>query len=509
VNIKTSYKILAIFCLVTGILSCFTVANYRGSAIVYIIFAVLLNAFFIQGFTRRRIYFDTFLGIFFWLGFWLKFSVRVAFMGGVFQEPVGQFDGAGAGYDHALLVTSCGVAALLVASAIRRLFFWYGCAEKNLYNQYIFKFYQEYRKPVLLGFVLSFVAVAFSNVIFGIYQRGTVPRTILPLGLNGVYTWLLLFGFASITALILDCELRLKHDPYLVSTIGLLESFFSNSSMLSRGMILNGGALVIGLIDSVRRRFVDINLAYKLFLIVVLLVLFVASVSAVNYVRKDLFFSYPGNETSGSPSLPAMAGPTSAVAQVLPLKSLSDQPGTLLSQRITSTINGIKVLLIDRWVGIEGVMAVSSYKGLGWDLWKEAWQEKYSDSGTSMFDKKILEYKYLDVHLSRHHFINLPGIVAFFYYPGSMTFLFFSMVLVGFIGAAVELFVYKLSGANIILCSLLGEVVAYRYAHFGYVPAQSYLLFGSIFLSVFLIYLLEKFFAWTQTRNNDIAPSSS
>ena len=38
----------------------------------------------------------------------------------------------------------------------------------------------------------------------------------------------------------------------------------------------------------------------------------------------------------------------------------------------------------------------------------------------------------------------------------------------------------------------MGQVIAYRYAHFGYVPAQSYLLFGSLFLNILIIYLFNK-----------------
>ena len=46
-------------------------------------------------------------------------------------------------------------------------------------------------------------------------------------------------------------------------------------------------------------------------------------------------------------------------------------------------MNTPKVLFLDRWVGIEGVMAVSSYPQLGWDFLFRAWQEKISDNVTS------------------------------------------------------------------------------------------------------------------------------
>jgi len=104
-----SHLVLGVFCLAVCVLSFFTVVNYPGYAIVYAIFTLALNALFIFGFTKDRIFFDTFIGIFFWLGFWLKFSVRMAFMDGKFQEPVGNFNGTAAAFDSALLVTSCGI----------------------------------------------------------------------------------------------------------------------------------------------------------------------------------------------------------------------------------------------------------------------------------------------------------------------------------------------------------------------------------------------------------------
>lgn len=503
-NSKVSNIILGISCLAVCLLSFFTLINYPGHALVYIIFTVALNALLVSGFTKDRLFFDTFIGIFFWLGFWLKFSIRIAFMGGEFQEPVGQFDGSGIAYDQALLITLCGVAALLVASFLRRKFFFsYENITSWIRAEGIFEFYRGHRKLILGLFAFLFVTIALTNVILGVYQRGSVPRTMLPFGLSGVYTWLLLFGMASVSAVILDCEFRLRNNPYLACIISFLECFFSNASMLSRGLILNGGALIIGMINNAKRRSISVGLRFKLTVFIVFVVLFVSSVFVVNHIRKGLFFSYsPTEATISSPAgepVKAVASGESAKnvpsgKEIVPVKSLPGQftSRTFLSESISNTATGIKILLIDRWVGIEGVMAVSSYQGLGWDLWKRAWQERYSHYGTSMFDQAILKYKHLNVHLSRHHFINLPGILAFFYYPGSFVFLFFSMLLLGFLGAGIEISVYKLSGGNIILCSLIAQVVAYRYAHFGYVPYQSYLLFGSIYLNVLIVFVLNK-----------------
>jgi len=465
---KISYLTTGVFCLIVAVLSYYTLVNYPGRVVIYIIFTIVINSLFVIGFTKNRIFFDTFIGIFLWLGFWLKLSVRIAFLNGEFQEPIGMFNKTGVEYDHALLVTCCGVVALLFASFIRRrfLFSYKIIADKGRFRA-VFDFYRNHRKIILALFVFLFLTIAITNSTLGIYQRGSVPRTALPMGLSGIYTWLLLFGMASFSAVILDCEFRLKNNPYFVSILTLLECFFSNVSMLSRGLILNGGSLYIGISENAKKRYINPSLQYRIIIMIILGILFISSVVAVNHIRSYLFFSV-------SPNL---------------LKSSTSS----MLEPIARSGRNIQTLLIDRWVGIEGVMAVVSYPNLGWSFWKKAWQEKYQHFGTSMYDRKILEYKYSDIHLSQHHFINLPGILAFFYYPGSFIFLFISMFFLGLLASAIEWSVYKLSGANIILCSLIGQVVAYRYTHFGYVPSQSYLLFGSIFLNVIMIYLLNKY----------------
>lgn len=153
-----------------------------------------------------------------------------------------------------------------------------------------------------------------------------------------------------------------------------------------------------------------------------------------------------------------------------------------------------KKLLIDRWVGIEGVMAVSCYQELGWKLWKRALDEKFSYNEISFYDKNIILSPYRNTDTSKHHFISLPGVIAFFFYPGSYLFLFVCMLMTGVLAAIIEITTFKVAGNNIILCALFGQVVAYRLSNFGYVPTQSYLLLGALCLNIFIFYILIKVF---------------
>ncbi len=457
--------VLLVFGGAAAVLAVFAWMMYPGHGAVYVIFTMIANLLLYFGFRKNAIFFDTFIGIFFWLGFWLKLTVRVAFFDGFFNEPVGYFDGSGGAFDKALLVSSCGMLGLLAASFLReKLSCNYPLKIEGITHQGLFSFYQNHRKIVLAGFVFLFFITAATNSYFGIYQRGEITRTTLPFGMNGVYKWLLLFGLASFSALILRFEFEIKKKTsFLVMFLSLLESFVSNLSLLSRGMILNSGSLIYGVFTSRRFHSIKSNLQFFAVTLFVLASLMAASVFYANYLR-----ACDQLEASGQSSY----------------QSYRKNLGIITNITLT--------LFVDRWVGMEGVMAVSSYPDLGWDLSKTAWKETYNENETSFFDNTFIASPYINTDKTKFHYISLPGIVAFLFYPGSFLFLFVCMFILGVIAAIIEYFVFRLGGENVILCSLIAQVVAFRYLSFGYVPMQSYLLFGSIILNLFIIYFADK-----------------
>lgn len=483
IHAKMNVKIINIFlysiCFCVLFLFCIALIRYPGKSYIYVLFTLSLNALLFFGFRKGRLFFDTFIGIFFWLGYWLKFSVRMAFMDGKFAFSVGSnFNYSGADYDHALFVTTCGTAALLTVNFIRKkIFFTYSEKKSEISLEGLFSFYKKYKTIIWIAFIGLFVSASVTNAYMGIYQRGTVPSTQLPFKLGGIYTWFLLFGGASISSLILEFEFTLNRKAtYSAVVLSIFESFFSNVSMLSRGMILNVSAMLIGAIKSLKLKSIITDLRFLFIIIFIFAFLFFNSTFIVNQLRSCKYSADAADQAG-----------------------IGLNPGIGFNPVVSG---GVKILMLDRWVGIEGVMAVTSYPKLGWDLWKRAWKEKYSHHGTSFYDLKIASSYYTKMDFLKHHFITLPGILAFLYYPGSFIFLFFSMFLVGTLSSAIEITIYKLT-SNVILTSLFAQVVAYRYAHFGYAPGNSYLLFGTIFINVLLIYFLNKFLlTWNRKRGN-------
>jgi len=459
-------KLLAGFCVLLTFVTCY---YYPGRVLAYIAFSVLANALLFLGLRRDSIFFDFFIGGLFWLGYWLKFSVRMILMEGRFHEHVGSFDYSPAAYDHALAVASCGLGALVLVRLVRARFIFRYPENAGLIGlDGLCEFYERRNKFLWTAFLALVLVLAASNFYFGIYQRGLAPRTTLPYQLGGIYTWLLLFGGASISVLMLEFEIRLHRAiPYTLFALALLETFASSVSMLSRGMILNTGALLVGIYVVFRIRNIALEFKPTVLAAVAIFTLFSASIALVNSLRQLELYAARADEANPS--------------------DVRFHPGTLVydSNR----------LFVDRWVGIDGVAAVSSYPGLGWELFKEALGEKYQGRGTTMYDLKIAKSTSKELYAwlveNDKHFITLPGIIAFFFYPGSFVFLFAAMLLVAAIGSGIEIAVYRVSG-SLILCSLIAFVVAYRFAHFGYVPARSYLLFGAIALNVALIQLAHR-----------------
>ena len=455
------------------ILAGFALKEYQGQSYVYILFSFVSYLLIYFGFRKNALFFDSFIGVFLWLGFWLKATVRIIFFDGVPLAPHAvEFKSTGTEYDQVLLISTCAFSGIFIASWLRQKYLFIypdkvdEVCQPGLYNIYI-----KYRKLVLFLFVLIFVSVAAINLLLGIYQRGEISQTTLPYGLNGVLKWLLLFGLASFSAILLKFEyLVAKKTTFLVAFITLLESFFSSISLLSRGMILNLSSLGYGAVRELKLFKIKLKVRFFLGCFLGFIFLFGSSVLTVNYIR--------------------VLSSESSITEKPGMESNTEKLTKQRNDLIYLTLQQSKILFVERWVGLEGVMSVSSYPNKGWDLWREAWQEKYSENITSFYDIKLINSHYQ--YVKNHHYINTPGIIGFLFYPGSYSFLFVCMVLISLGASCLEIFIYKFGGKNIILCSLLAQVIAYRLASFGYVPAQSYLLFGTIFLNILIIYIMEK-----------------
>ncbi|MGE7991601.1 hypothetical protein ACQKPE_11220 [Pseudomonas sp. NPDC089554] len=459
---------VVVFVAITILTAC-ALPEYQGSAWVYLLFTALSTAVLFLGFGRKALFFDAFIGVLLWLGFWFKFSVHTAFSGGKFNISVGAFDGSPGALDKTLLVVSCALSAILLVRLIRPRFFSYPETLPGIVHTGLFAFYQRYRRTLLVAFVIAVVAVCASNAYYGIYQRGLVSRLQLPFGLNGIYSWLLMFGMASFSCVILRFEFEINRERYWIAiTLALLESCLSNISLWSRGMILNGSAIMFGAVSMFHRVEQRLRMGLLIYVVAAFVVFFSVSVLSVNYLRSMTYYHWSAQDGAEGGS----AARRSEVANVV-----AEQTSTLF---------------LDRWVGVEGVMSVVGSEHQGWSVFKEALSERLDKKVNSYYDQHFVVSSYDNTQDDGRHFISLPGYLAFLFYPGSFVFLFFAVMMFSLVAVMFEYLVYRLGGRNLALCALIAQVIAFRYTSFGYVPLQSYLLFGSILLNVLILFSFDR-----------------
>lgn len=487
------FVILFLFCSI--ILFFLTLQNFTGSKFYYVFFSFISFFSLIYSFRKKAFFFEKFLIIYLWLGFWLKFSL---FQGLFINDPpggLGNFNFTTESFNELMIISSIPFTSITIASVIfNKVSFLQNC----LNNNFLQRLYNKLRSPILISVTFLILIVSVFNYKFGIYQKGLIPTSELPFLIAGFFKWLYLMGFGVILSFLIKYELNSKKDvQHEVYLIVLLESIVSNFALLSRAMIFNVSSIFFGLfksfylVEDYKKKIKKLTIYY-----IVILLLFLTSIPIINEVRNQLYFQQEKIEIEKKKVF------ESKIFDTLNKKNFIIKINN--ESIMYSKIYKVLQLIYIRFVGIESMMAVSSYQKLGFNNFKEAFEEKIDYSN---YNHYYLKYSLLEEYGSNEKFledkkdlknkqytIHTPGIMAFLYYSGSKVFLFFSVFIFSIVFLLFERFVYFSSSGNLILTAFISHIISYRLAHFGYVPAQSYLFFGSLIITIFIIFLFNKYF---------------
>jgi hypothetical protein len=451
--------------------------GYSGKKIIYFIFSIISFYLIFFSFRKKAIFFETFFGVYLFLGFWFKFSLIIFFDYG-FTEGVNNFlDKVEKKYDYALLVSSVGFLGFILAGHLRELFISYPSKMEKLNKS---EFYRKNRKIILIIFFSFVVFVCFFNWQQKIYQRGLVGAQYNFIIAGAVKT-ALLYGLSLCSAIIFFLELSTFKKLFpLTIFLAFFEAFASSVSMMSRGMFFNIGSLLFGLYKFSNKVKLNLNLKFFLKIFLILLILFFISVNIVNYIRINIF----NNITSSEQKLNLLQNKSKNISV------LKD------SEERYFSFKEFNHLLIHRWVGIDAILIVSGHKEiLNYSFLQESFREKFSITDNSFYENSFNLKPMVKSKFSAFIQGNtLPGLIAFLFYSGSLIFLFFSMMLISFFAFVLEFISFELLSRNLLFTAIIGQTIAYRLANFGYLPSQSYLLFGSIIVIIFLVYLAKIIF---------------
>jgi|TARA_B110000037_G_scaffold218772_1_gene282448 hypothetical protein len=511
------YKTLRIiiFLLILGI-SFYSVKFYEGSIFIYISYFLSLIAMLFYLTDKKSSYFEIFFSAYLFLGFWFKYVFSlILYEGRIYDSNVAQIKSTD--IDDILILGIMIALTCLLSSFMNKKF----KKKKNIQSQkdlektFFVDLYLQNRVKVLIIFLLSIVTVAFFNSKLGIHQRGFIFDTELPLIIINLVKWLLLFGFTTFSCFIFHVEIKnLKKINSFTMIIIFFEIFSSYTSMLSRSFIINSSSLMLPIYQESSKliKKYDIKL---IVLFIFILLLTAISVLGVNKIRiekvKTVIIEYKElteNNLNKSNSdiivekklnnynfqIPKNNSPTDKIEKEVE-KTFKTRNSTAIINKTTPK-DVVNFILVNRWIGIDSLILVSSSKKKGFDLFFRALKEEKDHLDYTFYEREfgLIDVKTnVDTGKTVMKGNTLPGIISFLYYTGSPVFLLFSIMLIFFIFNFIENFLKHLTNNNLLFMCFISNMIATRLFHFGYAPKDSYLFLISIFLSILFLILLMRF----------------
>ena len=214
--------------------------------------------------------------------------------------------------------------------------------------------------------------------------------------------------------------------------------------------------------------------------------LLLSSIAVVSIVRDFQYaVSEPASlaETTVASGLPEEKNPKLSQTETI---TTSEEPVSNLPSSFRLRL--IQQLLVNRWIGMEGVMAVSSYPIKDPALLWEMLVEKREAGKVSAY-QRISNSNY-QVSDGNHQFATLPGAAAFFFYSGSFVVVILCMAVLILLMLVFERGLFVLT-KNPLFCSLFGMTAANTIAQFGVTPRQDIPYYLMIILFALFIWFVQ------------------
>lgn len=366
--------------------------KFPGNSFYYFVFSlVFLTLIYFA--LKPKSFGYLFLAIFLFLGFWLKLVVHLL-LDYPYLEPIGSFDDSASSWNKVLLVSSAGGLAVLLAYFIFLKIYNTPCVKKSSFN--FLHFFNKNR--VLLWSILIILSLIFPflNIELGISQLGMVPKITLPWPFKGLFGWILVFGLPVTIFAISHLDILANQKWKLGCAVVLISSFLISICFLSRATFIFSTIpyfLALGYYNC--KKYIDIKFKVWVFLFFQWLVLCFLSLAIVMLLRY-------GQVNEGFSR-------------------------HVVVNNVSPVVLGISRLAVDRWIGLEGVMAVEAYEYKNFDLLRKIASERRVEERQDFFTRNIAEIKFTEEELKKIRYASIPGGIAFFYYSNSVTLVFFGI----------------------------------------------------------------------------------
>jgi hypothetical protein len=170
-------------------------------------------------------------------------------------------------------------------------------------------------------------------------------------------------------------------------------------------------------------------------------------------------------------------------------KRVVKETWSLRTIRALQYLEQLATLLIDRWVGLEGVLAVVSHENLGARLFAKGMLEDPHNGSRSLY-QRISRSPYR----SYENFIfqTLPGVIAVLYYSGSLAVVFVGMASIAAVLTITEAVIHRFIG-NPYFSAVTGLTTAYVICQLAY-PYLSIIFILQLWLSIGILCIIQAMF---------------
>jgi hypothetical protein len=394
---------------------------------------------------RPRSHVYTALATMLTLGFWTKFLLRLV-IAYPYLEPIGKFDASTPAWNHALATITAGVLGVVVARVIHLVIARArGEAAGNrppAPTQAPTLYVRHHRAAWIATAIVACAAYAW-NAYARVYVTGMDPRLVLPFNINAALSWWYLMGLPLWLALLIGWELARRGTRTMgldLLWIPIVDGVVNAGSLLSRAAYLV--RLTPYFLATTRA---DAGEALRIrgsraAIGAIALAGFVVSLGFVMAMRAVLF--HPP-----APA-PVTARPASAAT---PAVTPPAEPAAEYRRRSTFyAAREVGRLFLDRWTGMEGVLAVTAAQRTP-DLLRAVIQEDPSAGVDSIYQRLAgAPYK----RQAGLTFLTLAGPIALLALADSWVLVLCGMAIVAGLLIASEAFARRTLG-NEILCSVM------------------------------------------------------
>jgi hypothetical protein len=446
---------------------------YPGSAAVYILFSLVFLALLLSAFYRQQTYVYICLAVLLWLGFWNKLAWSL--VGAIhLPEPVGRFVPTAANWDEVLLVATAAAAALLVSHVLwGRLAGW--LAVKGQYRDTLRGAGVRYpawlarsNRWSLLLFVAVTLGLVGTNVHWGIAMVGVQTQTVLPWPLNALISLMLMGGggLCVWAGTMIWWQAAAGRPIFFYVAVYTVLAALVAAGSLSRATVVAYALPLLYALYLNRRAIADFTWVRFMFICLLFGATLIASFSMVNQLRAEHYFSTVTVERN--------------------------QPQLFLGEEINRFLG----FSVGRWVGIEGVMAVSAWPDKGLAQLGAAIVERPEAGQTGLY-QQVAPFPNSEQMKSGVVFGSIPGGVGFLYYSGSVLVVFALTLLISLLLQAAEALIYRLT-TNPLLCASTGFLMGMIFVQQWGMPYYVIPFMGFVGACIALVALLQS--RWLQQR---------